>query len=31
MQNFENIFETRKQSFISASSTCMTVPLEFKY
>ena len=27
MQNFQNPFETRKRSFISAFSICMTVPL----
>ena len=27
MRNFEGTFETRKQSFIIASSICMTVPL----
>ena len=27
MQNFQNTFETRKRSFISAFSICMTVPL----
>ena len=27
MQNFQNNFETRKGSFISAFSICMTVPL----
>ena len=27
MQNFQDSFETRKQSFISACSICMTVPL----
>ena len=27
MQNFQDIFETRKQSDISAFSICMTVPL----
>ena len=28
MRNFQDIFETRKQSFISAFSICMTVPLK---
>ena len=27
MRNFQNTFETRKRSFISAFSICMTVPL----
>ena len=27
MQNFQDTFQTRKQSFISAFSICMTVPL----
>ena len=27
MQNFHDTFETRKQSFISAFSICMTAPL----
>ena len=27
MRNFHDTFETRKQSFISAFSICMTVPL----
>ena len=27
MQNFQYTFETRKQSFISAFSICMTAPL----
>ena len=27
MRNFHGIFETRKQSFISTFSICMTVPL----
>ena len=27
MRNFEDNFETRKRSFISAFSICMTVPL----
>ena len=32
MQNFQDTFETRKRSFISAFSICMTVPLNyFKY
>ena len=29
MQNFQNIFETRKRSFITAFSICMTLPLMF--
>ena len=29
MRNFQHTFETRKRSFISAFSTCMTVPLKF--
>ena len=29
MQNFQDTFQTRKQSFISAFSICMTVPLTF--
>ena len=28
MQNFQDTFETRKRSFISAFSICMTVPLK---
>ena len=28
MQNFQDTFETPKQSFISAFSICMTVPLK---
>ena len=27
MRNFQDTFETRKRSFISAFSNCMTVPL----
>ena len=27
MSNFQDTFETRKRSLISASSICMTVPL----
>ena len=27
MRNFQDTFETRKRSFISAFSICMTVPL----
>ena len=27
MRKFQDIFETRKRSFISAFSICMTVPL----
>ena len=27
MRNFQDTFETRKQSFISVFSICMTVPL----
>ena len=30
MQNFQNTFETRKRSFFSAFSICMTVLLKFK-
>ena len=30
MRNFQDTFETRKQSFISAFSICMTVPLKFE-
>ena len=30
MQNFQNTFETLKQSFFSAFSICMTVPLNKK-
>ena len=29
MQNFQDTFETRKRSFISVFSICMTVPLSF--
>ena len=29
MRNFQDTFETRKRSFISAFSICMTVPLTF--
>ena len=28
MQNFQDVFETRKRSFINAFSICMTVPLK---
>ena len=28
MQNFQDTFKTRKQSFISAFSICMTVPIK---
>ena len=28
MQNFQDTFKTRKQSFINAFSICMTVPLK---
>ena len=28
MQNFQDFFETRKRSLISAFSVCMTVPLK---
>ena len=28
MRNFQDIFETRKRSFISAFSICMNVPLK---
>ena len=27
MRNFQDVFETRKRSFITAFSICMTVPL----
>ena len=27
MRNFQDTFETRKRSFVSAFSICMTVPL----
>ena len=27
MQNFQDTFETRKQSFINTFSICMTIPL----
>ena len=30
MRSFQDTFETRKQSFISAFLMCMTVPLNFK-
>ena len=30
MQNFQDIFETRKPSFIRSFSICMTVPLTFQ-
>ena len=30
MPNFQNTFETSKQSIISAFSICMTVPLNIK-
>ena len=30
MRNFQDTFETRKRSFISAFSICMTVPLRSK-
>ena len=30
MQNFQNTFKTRKRSFISVFSICMTVPLIFE-
>ena len=30
MQNFQNPFEARKRSFISAFSICMTVPLTYR-
>ena len=29
MQNFQDSFETRKRSFISAFSICMTIALSF--
>ena len=31
MQIFQDIFETRKRSFINAFSICMTVPLKSKH
>ena len=31
MRNFQDTFETRKRSFISAYSNCMTVPLRNLY
>ena len=31
MQNFLDAFETRKRSFISAISICMTVPLNEEF
>ena len=31
MRNFQDTFDTRKWSFISAFSICMTVPLNGKY
>ena len=30
MQNFQDNFETRKRLFISAFSSCMTVPLKIR-
>ena len=30
IRNFQDAFDTRKQSFISAFSICMTVPLTFR-
>ena len=30
MRNFQDTFETRKRSFISAFSICMTVPLSLE-
>ena len=30
MRNFQETFETRKQSFTSAFSICMTVPLNLR-
>ena len=30
MQNFQDTFETRKQSFLSDFSICMTVPLKYR-
>ena len=29
MQNFQDPFETRKRSFVSAFSMCMAVPLKY--
>ena len=31
MRNFQDIFETRKRTFISAFSVCMTVPLMWPF
>ena len=31
MRNFQDTFETRKQSFISAFSICMSVPLSLDH
>ena len=31
MRNFQVTLETRKRSFISASSICMTVPLSMSF
>ena len=31
MQNFQETFETAKQSSVSAFSVCMTVPLRFEF
>ena len=31
MRNFQDTFETRKRSFISAFSICITVPLKFNW
>ena len=31
MQNFQDAFETRERSIISAFSICMTVPLKIDY
>ena len=31
MRSFQDTFQTRKQSFISAFSVCMTVPLVWVY
>ena len=30
MRNFQDTFETRKRSFISAFSICMAVPLSYR-
>ena len=31
MQSFQDTFETRERSFISAFSICMTVPLNLSF